>query len=67
MEVLGPSLEDLRRGKSGRARLSGAPFLRVGRGVLRLLRRLHAAGLATRRTSSRVSGVDARAVSDSVS
>jgi len=44
MEVLGPSLEDLRRGKSGRARLSGAPFLRVGRGVLRLLRRLHAAG-----------------------
>ena len=46
MELLGPSLDDLYKQKGGGAcvRLGGPPLLCVGRGVVRLLRRLHLAG-----------------------
>jgi len=46
VEVLGPSLEDLWRSPSRRPHmhLSGQTLLRVGRGVLRLLRQLHLKG-----------------------
>jgi len=46
MELLGPSLDDLRKGESLSESpcLSGPTFLRVGRGVIGLLRELHLAG-----------------------
>lgn len=47
VELLGPSLDDLWQGMSQSStdiHLSGQTFLRVGRGVLRLLRELHRAG-----------------------
>lgn len=43
VELLGSSLDDIWQSKSRRP-LSGQTLLRVGRGVLRLLRRLHLAG-----------------------